>query len=324
MSLAKLASRFAMGLACVCVALGAIAEAAVTRAKVGVLWPANGPDLSPFKNRLRDLGWTEGRNIEYVQLARRDDERAIAAQLNELVDAGVSVLYLQNSEVPTAMRITQSVPIVCPAFSDPVAEGATGSLARPDRNVTGLSWQSIPSAEKRVQLARDALPKMRRLAILREPSDRASVMESSALAAAARRMSLDVEVVDVRGADELPGSFARMQRGRIDAVIVSSGPLLGLQHARVLELANEARIPVVSELPFYAEAGAVLTYGAAAAEVHGRGAYFVDRLLRGARPADLPFEQVTTFELVVNLRAARSLGLAIPEAISARATRVIE
>jgi putative ABC transport system substrate-binding protein len=291
------------------------------------MWAADAstavPYVAAFKEGLRDLGWVEGRTIEII--IRYDDgiaeRRPVIA--SELVSLKVDVLFVLDPALPAARHATKTIPIVCGDLFDPIAEGVTTSMARPDGNVTGVTWQSAESALKRVQLAQELRPRAQRIGFMTEPDHIGSTIELRGIIAAARQARLTIEKLDLRTADDIERSLARLNQTRLDALIVGATSLTWPAIDRIVAAATASGIPVISEPAEFAQAGAVITYGADVFAALRRSATFVDRILRGAVPKDLPFEQPTTFDLVVNLKAAKALGIAVPETILVGATKVI-
>jgi len=222
-----------------------------------------------------------------------------------------------------ASRVARGVPIVCPDLFDPVAEGFSKSY-RPDANVTGITWQSLDSIAKRLQLARELLPGLRRVAALFDASDAGSRIEMRELESLAKQLALSTTIAQVKDAAELPVVFDRFRKSRAELLIVAANPLMYKMRGDILRRAQAGRIPVVSEIPPFAAAGAVLTYGPNVGDTFKRGAYFVDRILKGARVAELPIEQPRVFELTVNSRSAKALGITIPPHVLQVATRVFQ
>ena len=206
---------------------------------------------------------------------------------------------------------------------DPIATGIVASLARPGGNVTGLSNQAPDTVGKRLELLREAVPALRRLAIMGNSGNAGIAVEMRETEAAARILGLEVTAVDIRRADDIEPAFA-VPTGRVDAVYIGADPVTGINRARIHALALKARLPSTSFYREFVEAGALMSYGPKFPDLWRRAAEFVDKILRGAKPADLPIEQPTTFELVINLKTAKALGLDVPPMLLARADEVIE
>jgi putative tryptophan/tyrosine transport system substrate-binding protein len=277
-----------------------------------------------FAQRLRELGWTEGRNIaiEYRWLEGRS-ERA-AEMVAEFVRLKVDVI-VTHSAVPVlaAKQATSVIPIVIASAADPIGTGLVASLARPGGNVTGLSMQSTDLAGKRIALLREVVPGLRRLAIMVNPGAPASVLDMSEVEAVAKTLGLDITTFEIRRADDIAPAFEAL-KGRAEALYVAPDPLLTTNRLRINILALGARLPTMHGFRDYVAAGGLMSYGANFPDLFRRAADFVDKILRGAKPGDIPVEQPTKFDLVINLTTAKALGLAVPDTLLARADEVIE
>jgi putative ABC transport system substrate-binding protein len=294
---------------------------------IGELWYVDAARMAPyqdaFRSGLRELGYVEGRTVTIVALHADGDPARLPRLASKLVAMNVDVMVVSVGAVDAAKRATATIPIVCPSFTDPVAEGHVSSMARPGGNITGLSWQSSETGGKRVQLAIEAIPGLRHLALLFDATDAAAIVEADAVRVAAQRAGLKVREFPVRNANDLESTVASMRNAPPQALIFPRTPLTSQHRDRIMQFAAAHRVPVVSEGRDFAEAGALLTYGVYALEIFKRGAVYVDKILKGAKPGDLPIEQPTTFELVVNLRTAKALGLTIPQSVLQRASDVI-
>jgi putative ABC transport system substrate-binding protein len=277
-----------------------------------------------FVQRLHELGWTDGRNvvIEYRWAEGRSERFAEIAA--EFVKLKVDLILAHNTPpVLAAKQATSTIPIVFATASDPVGTGVVTSLARPGGNVTGLSSQGPDTAGKRIELLREVVPNLRRLAILANagnPYVRLAVSEGQD---AIRHFGLESATFDIRRADDIVPAFERLQ-GRVDALYVAPDPLLFGNRNRINDLALAMRLPTMHTVREYVEAGGLMSYGPSWEDMWRRAAHYVDKILRGAKPADLPVEQPTKFEFIVNLRIAKALGLAFPPTVLARADEVIE
>jgi putative ABC transport system substrate-binding protein len=308
--------------------LAAHAQQAGKRPTIGFLGAstplASSQRVTAFVRRLRELGWIEGRNvaIEY-RWAEGSNERSaeIAAEFVRLkVDV---ILAAATLSVVAARQATSVIPIVFAATADPVGTGLVASLARPGSNVTGLSLQQTDLAGKRVELLREVLPNLRRLAILANVGNPNVVLETSEVQAAARTLGIEVEAFEIRRAEDIVPAFDAF-RGRTDALYVTNNPLLSTYQARVITLALTARLPTMHGSREWVEGGALMSYAPNFAVQFRRSADYVDKILRGAKPADIPVEQPTKFELVINLTTAKALGITIPESFLLLADEVIE
>jgi len=294
--------------------------------KIGEIWAGTRAFAESFRqsylDEMRTLGWIDGQTARFI-VRYDDDGSKRSALVAELVALGVDILVVSDPVLPAVHTATSTIPIVALDMYDPVAEGVTLSMARPTGNVTGVSWQSIETAGKRLELAKVLVPNLRRVAVLYETGDPGAAIEVNGLRAAAAAMGDTQREFALRDARDFPAAFAAIKSDRPDVLIVSVNALT-LQHfGDIAAFASSISVASISEVDDFADAGGLLTYGAQASEMYKRGAMQVNRILRGAKPADLPFEQPTKFELVVNMKTAKALGLTIPEAIMVRATRVI-
>ena len=276
-----------------------------------------------FVQRLRELGWTEGRTvaIEYRWAEGRSERFAEIAA--ELVRLKVDVIVTTGGAVLAAKQATTVIPIVFAVAADPVASGMVTSLARPRGNVTGLALQSPDVAGKRLELLREALPDLRRLAIIGDVGYAGSVLEISEVQAAARKVGLDLEVLEIRRAADIAPAFQALKSGA-QALYVCPSALVNANYTRINTFALGARLPTFHASRDFLGAGGFMSYGSNYADQFRHAGDFVDKILKGTKPADLPVQQPTKFELVINLTAAKALGLTIPEAFLLRADEVIE
>ena len=235
----------------------------------------------------------------------------------------VNVIVTVGGAVPAAKQATSAIPIVFPAAADPLGSGLVASLARPGGNITGLSSQMADTAGKRLELLREVLPGLRRLAIMVNDGNPAAVLEMRDVQAAARTLRHEVVTLEILRADEIATAFDALQ-GRADALYVATDPLLFTHRVRVNTLALSARLPTIYTFRDNVEAGGLLSYGANLPDLYRRAAVYVDKIIRGTKPADLPVEQPTKFDLIINLTTAKALGLKIPESFLSRADEVIE
>jgi putative tryptophan/tyrosine transport system substrate-binding protein len=277
-----------------------------------------------FSQRLRELGWIENRTvaIEYRWGEGRDERFAeIAAEFIRL-KVDVIVTYGTPSAI-AAKKTTAVIPIVIAGAGDLVGTGLVASLARPGGNVTGLSIQGPDSAGKRIEMLREILPSLRRVAILANIANPTSMLEMGEAHAAARTIGLDVVKSEIRRAEDIAPVFEAL-KGHADALYVCPDSLLSTNRIRINTLALGARLPTVHSFREFVEAGGLMSYGPNQPDMHRRAADFVDKILRGAKPADIPVEQPTKFDFIINLTTAKTLGLEIPAALLARADEVIE
>jgi putative ABC transport system substrate-binding protein len=278
-----------------------------------------------FRQALRELGYVEGRNltIEYRWAAGKEERLPELAA--ELVRLKVDIIVTATTPgIAAAKRATSTIPIVMAAVADPVGSGLVAGLARPGGNVTGMTLMSTELAGKRLQLVRELLPKATRVAVLAHHGTSATRLFIEQMRAAAQQTGVQLVVQEVSAAEDLPGAFGAMQRERAQAVIVQVNPLTSDHRKRVAELAAQHLLPAMYEVRGPVEAGGLICYGPSIVEMYRRAAFYVDKILKGAKPADLPVEQPTKFELIINLKTAKALGLTIPESLRFRADEVIQ
>jgi len=279
-----------------------------------------------FRQGLRELGWIEGQNlvIEYRYAEGRAERFPDLAA--ELVRLQVDVIVTSSGEpaILAAKRATTTIPIVMAISADPVGSGLVASLARPGGNVTGLSILAPEVAGKRLQLLKDAVPRVSRVAVLWNAAYPGKALELSETQSAARALGVKLHSVEVRGPNDFPSAFSEITKVRPDALITFSDPLTNSERRRIVDFAVRNRLPMISETRSFADTGGLMTYGASVADLVRRSAIYVDKILKGAKPADLPVEQPTKFELVVNLKTAKALGLTIPPSLLLRADQVIQ
>jgi putative ABC transport system substrate-binding protein len=276
-----------------------------------------------FVQRLRELGWTEGRTIaiEYRWAGGRSDRyREIAA---EFVRLKVDIIVTVGGAVLAAKQATSVIPIVFGAASDPLGAGLVASLAQPGSNVTGLSIQSHDLSGKRIELLREVIPALRRFAIMTNAGYAAAMLERDEVQATARTLGLDVATLDIRRAEDITPALEALTGGA-DALYVTNDPLTNTNRVRINTLALGARLATIHGLREYVEAGGLMSYGPNIPDLFRRAGDYVDKILRGAKPGDLPVEQPTKFDLVVNVTAAKAIGISVPPTVLARADEVID
>ena len=279
--------------------------------------------IAAFVQRLHDLGWIEGRTtvIDYRWAEGRTERYAEIAA--EFVRLKVDVIVTVGGAVGAAKQATATIPIVFAYAGDPVGSGMVASLAKPGGNVTGLSVQSTDLAGKRLEILREIFPDVRRLAIIGNVEYAATVLEMGEAQVAARTLGLEVVKSEIRRAEDIAPAFEAL-KGAAEALYVCPDATMNANHARVNTLALGARLPTMHGVREYVEAGGLMSYGPSLPDLYRRAAEYVDKILRGAKPADLPVEQPTKFDLIINLVTARALGLEVPATLLARADEVIE
>ena len=279
--------------------------------------------IAAFVRRLRELGWIEGRTIaiEYRWAEGRGERFAEIAA--EFVRLKVDVIVTAGGAVLAAKQATSLIPIVFAAASDPLGGGLVASLARPGGNATGLSMQASDAVGKRLELLREFLPDLRRLAIIGNVDYPAAVQEMDEIQAAAGALGLDVATFEIRRADDITPAFEAL-KGRAEALYVVGDALVMIHRVRINTLALSARLPTIFFLREYVEARGLMSYGPNIADLFRRAADFVDKILRGTKPGEIPVEQPTKFDLAINLTTAKALGLDVPLHLQQRADEVIE
>jgi len=285
---------------------------------------ADGQRFAAFVQRLRELGWIEGRNIAIeVRWAQGRSER-IAEIAAELVRLKVDVILTHTTPpVLAAKQATSVIPIVFATAGDPVGTGVVASLARPGGNVTGLSSQATDTVGKRLELLREVMPGLRRLAILANIGSAFAVLELNEVQANARTLGLEVATFEITRAEDIVPAFEAVN-GHADALYVVLDPLMNSNRVRINTLALGARLPTMHAVRELVEAGGLMSYGTNWLDQFRRAADYVDKILRGAKPSEIPVEQPTKFDLIINLTTAKALGLDVPPTLLARADEVIE
>jgi putative ABC transport system substrate-binding protein len=291
---------------------------------LGASTPSNyGQWMAAFVQRLRELSWIEGRTIAIEHRWAEGRSERFAEIAAEFVRLKVDVIVTSGSATLAAKQATTVIPIVFALAADPIGGGYVASLARPGGNVTGLSVQSADLAGKRLELLREVLRGLRRFAIMADVDDPGVVVEMGEVQTAARTLGLEASIVEIRRAEDIAPAFEAL-KGRAEALYVCSDPLMITNRIRINILAAGARLPAMYGHRGYVEAGGLMSYGASYPDLFRRAADIVDKILRGAKPANIPVEQPTKFDLVINLTTAKALGLTIPESFLLRADEVIE
>jgi ABC-type uncharacterized transport system substrate-binding protein len=305
--------------------LAAEAQTAEKVHRIGMLGSsASDPLVEAFKQGLRELGYVEGRNImvEYRSAEGRTDRLPDLA--TDLVRLKVDVIVASSQGAVAAKQATTTIPIVMPIITDPVRLGLVASLAKPGGNATGFATQNDELPGKWMELVKEALPNASRVAVLFHPTYDGGV-QLKASEAAARSLGVRLQALKVERPDDFGTAFAAVQKNRAEALIISSSPLFYTHRARLVEFAAKHRIPAIyHQSEFVVGSGGLMSYGPDFHDLFRRSATYVDKILKGAKPADLPVQQPTKFELVINLKTAKALGLTIPQTLLLRADRVIE
>jgi putative ABC transport system substrate-binding protein len=282
-----------------------------------------GPWTAAFEARLRQLGWVEGRNIviEYRWAEGRHARDAEIAA--ELVVRRVDVIVTTAAAVPAVKQATTIIPVVFVLGTDPLGAGLVASLARPGGNVTGLSVQETDSVGKRLELFREVVPRLHRLAMMGNVRYPDALLEMDEGQAAARTLGLEVRRLEIQQAEDIGPAFTALN-GQADGLYVVGDPLIAANRTRVITFALTTRLPTTFNTREHVQAGGLMSYGPSFAEQFRRAAEYVDKILRGTKAGDLPVEQPTKFDFVINLTTAKALGLDVPPLVLARADEVIE
>jgi putative tryptophan/tyrosine transport system substrate-binding protein len=289
--------------------------------------PLSQATYEAFREGLRDLGWIEGSNIVFENRWAGEPTASAGDLAAELVRLKADVIVVVGSPlIQAAKQATSAIPIVMSGTgADPVAAGFVSSLGRPGGNITGLSMLSTELSGKRLELLKEMVPSLGRVAVLRNPKFPAVAIQSKETEEAAKSLGLQLQAWEVRSPEEMDSAFVSMSKAATSGLIVFSDPvLLERNRASIITLARKYRIPTVYPWRNYVEEGGLASYSANLLDMHRRAATYVDKILRGAMPGDLPVEQPTKFELVINLKTAKQIGLAVPQSVLARADKVIK
>ena len=280
--------------------------------------------VAAFLERLRELGWIEGQTVAIEYGWAQGMSERFAEMAGRFVQLKVDVIVTSGTaSVVAAKQATSVIPVVFAVAGDPIANNLVTSLSRPGGNITGLSTVATDLAGKRVELLREAVPGAQRLAVLANASNPLSVLETSEVEAAAQKVGINFITLGVQRAQDIAPVFEGL-RGPADALYVVADPLLNTNRAQIHLLAMTAKVPAIYNAREHSEAGGLIAYGPNFADLYRRAASFVDRILRGTKPGDIPVEQPTKFDLVINLKTARALGITIPPGLLIRADEVIE
>ncbi|MFI5375047.1 MAG: ABC transporter substrate-binding protein [Candidatus Rokuibacteriota bacterium] len=306
------------------------AQPAQKAPRVGVLLLFGAPGqpnplVDAFRGGLRDLGYVEGQSVLIDYRWAEGQEQRLPDAAADLVRLKVAVMVTPGTPATLAARTaTRAIPIVMTNVGDPVGSGIVASLARPGGNVTGLSLLDAELDGKRIELLKEAVPHLSRLAILWSANDPGMTLAFGRVETAAKALGFALQNLAVREPAEFPRAFEAAGAGRAEALFVTAQPFTNQHRAQILDLVAKHRLPAIYTLRGFVDAGGLMSYGPSQADQYRRAATYVDRILKGARPADLPVEQPTKFELVINLKTARALGLTIPAGLLQRADQVIE
>ncbi len=293
--------------------------------RIGMLVPANLAPMEAFTQGLRELGYVDGRNIAienpWVEGTREGfDDLAV-----DLVRSKVDLIVTWGTPATKAAKqATSTIPVIMVGVGDPVGAGLVASLARPGGNITGVTNLDVGLAAKRLELLKEVLPKLTRVVVLRNPTNPSGVLQFAETQAAARSLGMALQLVDARSPKEIEGAFAAMAKTRAGALTVLADPLFISWQKQIANLAMTGRLPSVFARRENAEAGGLMSYGPNLTDLFRQAATYVDKILKGAKPGDLPIEQPTRFYLVINSKTAKALGIKIPQSVLLRADKVIE
>jgi putative ABC transport system substrate-binding protein len=295
--------------------------------RIGILIGSSASSVSArvetFRQRLRDLGYVEGKNIVIEYRYAEGNVERLADLAAELIQLKVDVIVTAGPATLTAKKATATIPIVFTAANDPLGTGFVSSLARPGGNITGLSVMAPDLDGKRLELLKEAFPKVARVAFLWQSGGSRGNLALTEMEAAAKALGLKLQSLEVRGIDDFESVFARAKKDGVQALITTPNPLISAQQRRVLDFAAKNRLPAMYPASEFVEAGGLMSYAANYADLYRRAADFVDKVLKGTKPADIPVEQPTKFEFIVNLKTSKQVGLTVPPNVLARADRVI-
>jgi len=323
--LAKHLVSYALGALLFALCVSAEAQERNRVPRIGILRTGSAPDpfVEAFRRGLRDLGYAEGQNIgiEY-KWAEGKNER-LPELAADLVRLKVDVIVAAGpGPILAAKQATSTIPIVMPVVLNPVDSGLVASLARPGGNLTGLASQADELPGKWMELLKETLPRVSRMAVLLDPANDIGQLKASELAA--QSLGLRLQVLKVGGPEDFRNSFAEAQKNRADALMVLASPFLYAHRTRLVELAAKHRLPTMyNQADWVTGSGGLMSYGPNLAYMFRRAATYVDKILKGAKPADLPVEQPTKFEFIINLKTAKQIGLTIPQSVLYRADKVI-
>ena len=289
------------------------------------VYSSGDPRVEALRRGLREVGYAEGRNLAIEFRWAEGNSNRLPALAAELAMLRIDAIVSQGTQATdAARRAATTIPIVFAVAGDPIGTGLVSSLARPGGNVTGLTDIAPEMAGKRLALLREVAPGITRIAVLWNPANPSAAPQMRDTSAVARSFALLIRSLELKDVSQLENAFATAVQDRAGAVIVLSDGALYGRRVQIAQLAAKHRLPCIAWTPEFAESGCLMAYGANVVEMHRRAAMFVDKIWRGAKPADLPIEQPTTFELVINLKTAKALGLTIPPSLLQRADQVIE
>jgi len=307
--------------------LAAAAQQARAAPKIGYLatFSTSGGGIEAFRDALREQGYLDGTNVAVEARFADGHYDRLPALAAELVRLKVDVIVAVTTPAAlVAQRATATIPIVFTFSSDPVRNGLVASLARPGGNLTGLTDITAELVQKRLALLKDLAPRVTRVGVLRNPDNPGVAIASDELDSAARRLGLELHGADVRNAGDVESAFAVLTKAHVGSLIVVADGILAQQNGTIARLATSRRLPLMGWNIGWAKAGALLSYGADTRDVQRQATVYVAKILKGSKPVDLPVEQATKFELLINLKTAKTLGLTIPQSILVRADEILQ
>jgi len=319
----------ALGVGALSAPLGSFSQQQSKVWRIGVLTPdtleSRRPLVEAFKLAMRELGYVDGKNVIYEPRYANGDPARLSALAAELGGQGFDVIVVSNSlAAVAAAKATRTIPVVFTSVADPIASGVAVSLARPGGNVTGLTNVTIELAAKQLQLLKEAFPNISRVAIFVDTAVSVATAYSEEAKRVAKALGMQAFATEVRNSEDVGKNVGLLSNWRADAMFVLNNPTNFNNRKLLIQIAGEARLPAIYGSDAYTESGGLMSYGSGEKARWQQAARFVDKILKGAKPADLPIEQPTVFELVVNLKTAKALGVTIPQAVLLRADRVIE
>ena len=294
--------------------------------RIGFLSPFSSSDTphQAFREGLRDLGWVEGKNITIEYRYANGSDSRLPDLVADLIRQKVDIIVTSvTTDTLAAKSATSTIPIVM-AAGDPLVTGIVASLARPGANITGLSQMAPELSGKRLEVLKEIVPKLSRVAVLWNPEIRVSTFSWEEMQHPARELKVQAHSLEIRSPDDLEKAFEKATKARVDALVIMPDPVTRTNLKRIAELAIKHRLPSVFHIREFAEVGGLMAYGPDRSDLFRRAATYVDKILKGTKPADLPVEQPMKFELIFNLKAANQIGLTIPPNVLVRADRVIK
>jgi putative tryptophan/tyrosine transport system substrate-binding protein len=283
------------------------------------------PTFESFHRGLNDLGWVPGKNVTVEYRWAEEDYSRLSELANELVGLKVNVIYATSSTAALAVkRATTSIPVVFVILGDPLRVGLIADFARPGANLTGVGGDSPELGGKRLELLKELVPGATRVAVLVNPSNVMTAPTIREITAAAKTIGVRLQVIEISEAEKVEGAFATMIRQRAEALMVFQDPVLFGQAKQVLALVRKNRLPTIYVETGWVASGGLMSYAPSRSDLHWRAAYYIDKILKGSKPGDLPVERPTKFELIINLKAAKQISLTIPANVLARADKVIK